>query len=74
MDLRCSVSVFLLILTKRFIYVQTMTYAPAPPVSSSVPIISAEWCVPVTPAIAMTVSVTEGERSPIVWVGTPHTY
>lgn len=51
-----------------------MTCAPAPPVSSSARTISAEWCAPVIPATATTVSATAAERSRTAWVAAPASY
>lgn len=45
-----------------------MTCALAPPVSSSVRTISAEWCAPAIPASATTASATVAERSRTAWV------
>ncbi len=50
------------------LFLQTTMCVLAPPVSSSVLTILVEWCAPVTPATATTVSATETERSPTVWV------
>lgn len=50
------------------LYLQTMTCVLAPPVSNSVLTILVEWCAPVTPDTDTTVSATETERSPTVWV------
>ncbi|XP_054613461.1 collagen and calcium-binding EGF domain-containing protein 1 isoform X2 [Dunckerocampus dactyliophorus] len=50
------------------VFRKIMTCVLAPPVSSSVPITSAEWCAPVTQATATTASATGTARSLTVWV------
>ncbi len=50
------------------LYMQTMMCALAPHVNSSVLIISAVWCAPVTLGIAMTGNDTETVRNHTAWV------
>ncbi len=50
------------------LYMQTMMCALAPHVNSSVPIISAVWCAPVTLGIVMTGNDTETARNHTAWV------